>query len=148
MEERAFSYTRSAINGAALVSVNAMLLAPFAIVEAVRSSNWRIVGGLMLILLVLWIAGAIGGIAYRLLQERAISGSCGYYCRWVIAAEATLLGFLAVTVLLWQIFWREDEYIAGAKFTPALAISHPLLFLVFVGMAAVAGLIYGYILKE
>ena len=86
---------RYALAGAGIVSVNAMIVAVLVLIGAVRSGNFTAGAQMIFILLLLWVAGAVGGMTYGALANWGDAGAIKYYLRWIIAAEAALIAFLA-----------------------------------------------------
>ena len=146
---RSTSWVRAALTGAALLSVNAMIIAVLFVIDSAKTGDWRGTGTMLVLLVTLWVPGAAAGIVYAALKRLSGGGEDGYYTRWVLAAEAALFVWAAQVVIL------KSTVFAGESYTPPqdeidllVLITNPVGLIFLSLVTAVAGLIYGRVMRS
>ena len=126
-------WKKTAFSGGMLLVYMAGIAAPVILVVGLFRGDFLFAAGSLLFLVLLFVSGAAGGIAYHLTQPIRTSGRIGYYASWILVLYTYLL---TVGTLIYA-----GETLVGAKeheFDPsdtATWIS-----------AAVVGIVFGIVL--
>lgn len=137
------NWTRWALRGAGIASINALLVSIVVLKEAIRTDNQSAIVRMALLVILLALAGACGGLAYGLALRRKLH----YYAAWVIGAEAVLAAFALEALLLhWTVF--RDSEPRSALESLSVLFGKPSAWLVAPVAAAIGGIIYGRLLRQ
>jgi hypothetical protein len=136
-------WLRSALIGAGVLSIKALLIAAWVFLDAARTRDIRTAGRMLFVLTLLGVSGAVGGLAYAAARSRGAR----YYTRWLVGAEAALAGLVIQVTLVRLILVRTPRQ-DGADAILDFLFTQPMGLVLMAGAAGVVGLIYGRILRH